>query len=1385
MNDMTLDLLAALQDRLADEPLMAPMQMEAGAELPLSYAQEQLWVMQRIEPELTAYNLPRVFRLAGRLDSDALERGFQAVVARHAVLRTRFFERGGIPLQTVLQHVPFQVERIDLSGRSTPAREAMLAEAINETLSHVFDLGAAPALRVRLIKLGAELPTLAVCLHHIVSDAWSNPILAQDLATAYRLALREPGPVHLPPLSMQYLDYAVWQRARAQDGSWNVQIDHWNAHLGADVPTLDLPVDHTRAARQSFSGTADHFELEPALGEAVQKLCRAEKCTPFVVLLSAWQVLLARYSGQNDFAIGVPNAGRHREELQDLLGFFVTTQVFRVRLAPHMTLRQVCRQVRGDALSALAHADLPFELLLASRQERRDPARSPLFQVMFDVQVGSATQASAFEGLCVEPVPFVERGAKYDLSLDIGIDAERVQGRLEYNTDLFDARTVKRLMAYYVGVLECFVREPDGLVAHIELPLEAERAQLHGWGVNAQRHPDAAPVHRLMEQRVREHPQAVALVFGEESLTYGELNGRANRLAHRLIQHGVKPETCVGIAVERSIEMVVGLLAILKAGGAYVPLDPEYPQERLAYMVQDSGIGLLLTQSPLAGRIPSPVGGQVLLLDRIDLSDESEDNPAVDMHRQSLAYVIYTSGSTGQPKGVGISQASLAEHSQVAVGCFGLSPDDRMLQFSTINFDGFVEQLFAPLVAGAAVVLRGPTLWDSETFYRELIDQRISVLDLTTAYWFLLVQDFARQPKAHYGALRQVHVGGEAMPPEGLKAWSQAGLGQVQLKNAYGPTEAAVTAAVFECQRQVDDLQALPQQMAIGTPIGTSIGIPIGTPLPGRALHVLDASLSPVPPGVAGELCIGGDLLARGYGQRPGLTAERFVADPFDAAGGRLYRSGDLVKWNEQGQLVYLGRIDHQVKIRGFRVELGEIEAQLLAQPEVREAVVVARPAAGGLRLVAYVALRCVSLHSGRTAEPATLRARLGQALPEYMVPSAVVVLEHLPLNANGKIDRQALPEAELGSTQEGYEAPQGEVEEALAAIWAEVLGVPRVGRRDNFFELGGHSISALRVVAMARLRNIPGLKLTLRSMISTPTIQQLRAELSNPMTLLNQKSSALPPLFCIHSGLGTVLDYLPLAKALNGLRTVYGLSCRTLSDPDHRDHSLEAMAHDYTDLIRGVQTEGPYHLLGWSLGGALAALVAARFEAAGQEVHFLGLVDSFLPTEELQTQDQRTSWQADYLSFLGKIMASTTSTTSTVQGVQLPDDMGDPLNSEQPLLVWTQTLMNEGRIAALDRYAGVAAEDLVRSCLMDRCLTQAINRSLQPLRPVRSAVHCWWARDTHQEFVDATAAQLGSKRMRHLPVDADHDGVVSSDQFLNELCRLLAPSAALRNGSD
>ncbi|HEY1231639.1 MAG TPA: amino acid adenylation domain-containing protein, partial [Ramlibacter sp.] len=710
------------------------------------------------------------------------------------------------------------------------------------------------------------------------------------------------------------------------------------------------------------------------------------------------------------------------------------------------------------ALGAQAHQDLPFEQLVEALQPERNMSHTPLFQAMFNVMQGDGAARIDLPGLAQQPVTCDDGTAHFDLSLDIVERAGQFDAAFTYSTDLFDAATVERFAGYYTNLLRAVVAAPDERIGQLAmLDMDEYRKVTRDWAAGAAVDADCVPVHQAFEAQAAATPDAVALVFEDEEITYAALNARANRLAHHLIGSDVGADARVGIRMARGPDMIVAILATLKAGGAYVPLDPDYPQERLAYMMEDAGISLLLD---------GPV----------DCGGRPEHNPGVAVHGQQLAYVMYTSGSTGKPKGVAMIHAALAAHVAVSRGLFRLDARERMLQFSTFNFDGFVEQLYPALTCGASVVLRGPDLWDSEELYRRILRHSITVADFTTAYWFQVVQDWAAQGYTEYGALRQVNVGGEAMPPEGLRAWRAAGLSHVRLLNTYGPTEAAVTAMIHDCAAYVDERLAQPVQM------------PIGRALPGRSIYLLDADMNPVPVGAAGELCIGGALLARGYHGRPALTAERFIPDPFGGQGARLYRTGDLARWKADGEIDYLGRVDHQVKIRGFRIELPEIEAALLAHPSVREAIVLVREdRPGDKRLVAYL------VANGQAPKMDDLRRQLASGLPDYMVPSAFVLLEAMPMNPNGKLDRKALPAPDYGSGEEQV-APRNEAEAALARIWCDVLGVEAVGIHDNFFLLGGHSLLATRL--MSRIRGELHCELPVRALFEAPTVAQLAGRL-------------------------------------------------------------------------------------------------------------------------------------------------------------------------------------------------------------------------------------------------------------------------------------------------
>jgi amino acid adenylation domain-containing protein len=1072
-----------------------------------SYAQTRQWFLWQLEPNSTAYHISGALRLTGDLDITELRDSFAALVARHESLRTVFRSDADGQVKQVIQAHYQQNENelgfrfVDLVNRNvvdgnlvdgdlgerdhSECRLAVQREAA-EIQQQPFDLGNGPLLRVSLIKQAEKDYVLVVVMHHIISDGWSMQIIVNEFVAQYRARIQGLLP-SLAALPIQYADYAVWQRQWLEAGEKARQLRYWTQQLGSEHPVLALPTDFPRKAEARYGAAHYELALPDALIDSLRRCARDQDATLFMVLLAGFQVLLQRYTGQEDIRVGVPIANRQRTETENVVGFFVNTQVLRSGLDGRTPLNDVLMRVREAALSAQDHQDLPFEQLVDALQPERNMGINPLFQVMYNHQRKDHQALASLPNVTLDNYPLGEQSAQFDLTLD---SMETPDGRVKltftYAKELFRAQTIERMAGHYCAILEGLAAPSGKCISDLPLLNQSEYQQLMDWGTNAERYDNVKPIHQLIEQQVTTNANGTAVIFNDESLSYGELNVRANQLAHHLIAQGVRPESKVGIAVERSIDMVIGLLGILKAGGAYVPLDPEYPAERLAYMVQDSGIELLLTQSNIKGSVPAQGELKILELDTLDLNNKSILNPQIEIHGGALAYVIYTSGSTGKPKSVGIPHYCLVEHAQVSVGFFGLTSEDRMLQFSTLNFDGCIEQLFPPLLVGSTMVLRGPDLWDSNKFYHELINKQISVVDLTTAYWLLLIQDFAQQGICHYGSLRQVHVGGEAMPPEGIKAWRDAGLAHVKLLNTYGPTEATVTASTLDCESYITTDKPLPQQM------------PLGEPLAGRALRVLDSELCLVPLGITGELCIGGDLLARGYLKRPGLSAERFVADPFGSEGERLYRTGDLVRWNVMGQLEYLGRIDHQIKIRGLRIELGEIEAQLLTQESIREVVVIAKDSGNGARLVGYV-----SGDDNIAIDPIELREQLNKLLPEYMVPSLIVVLERLPLNANGKVDRKALPEPEFASSSK-YEAPQGDVEQTLAEIWSAVLGVEQVGRLDSFFELGGNSLAAMTVAA--KVQQQLGGKIPLSILFEYPVLMNLAASPSL-VQLVNQSN--------------------------------------------------------------------------------------------------------------------------------------------------------------------------------------------------------------------------------------------------------------------------------------
>ncbi|MCB2250910.1 non-ribosomal peptide synthase/polyketide synthase [Pseudomonas chlororaphis] len=1029
----------------------------------LSYAQRRMWFLWQMDPHSGAYNLPGAVRLRGALNLTALEQAFASLVARHETLRTVFKRHPDERLEQVAVEVAVPVQVQDLSALAPDAREqAVAAEAQRQSLLP-FDLGTGPLLRVTLLKLAAEEHVLLLTLHHIVSDGWSMNVLIDEFVRCYDAHEQQQTP-QLPALPIQYSDYALWQRRWLEAGEQARQLEYWQAQLGDEHPVLELPTDHPRPAMPSYRGTRYDFAIEPALAEQLRACARQHNVTLFMLLLGAFNVLLHRYTGQGDLRVGVPIANRNRAEVEGLIGFFVNTQVLRTRLDGQTRVDALLQQVKEAALGAQAHQDLPFEQLVEALKLERSLSHTPLFQVMYNhqPQVADIAAVSTASGLELGLVEWQSRTTQFDLTLDTFEKSGRLQAALTYANDLFDAATIERMAQHWTRLLQAMVADGTQRIGELPMLAAAERQQLvEEWNRTEARYPVERCIHQLIEEQAQRTPQAPALVFAEQELSYARLDAHANQLARLLREQGVGPDVLVGICVERSIEMVVGLLAILKAGGAYVPLDPEYPLERLAYMIEDSGIGLLLTQSALLPLLPSDaVKTLVLDQDRDWLDGHSEAPLAPSAQPQNLAYVIYTSGSTGKPKGAGNSHAALVNRLCWMQQAYGLDASDSVLQKTPFSFDVSVWEFFWPLLAGARLVVAAPGAHrEPARLIDTIVQHRISTLHFVPS----MLQAFIHEPGVQAcTCLKRIVCSGEALP---LDAQQQvfAKLPQAGLYNLYGPTEAAIDVTHWTC---VDE---------------GAQSVPIGRPIANLRTYVLDAELSPVPAGVAGELYLGGAGLARSYHRRPGLTAERFVTSPFEA-GARLYRTGDRVRQRADGVIEYLGRLDHQVKLRGLRIELGEIETRLQQHPLVREAVVLVQ---GGKQLVGYLVLE--------DAEPATdwqqpLKAWLLGSLPEYMVPTYLMPLAKLPVTANGKLDRKALPLPEAAA-QQAFVAPEDAMQKALAAIWGDVLGIEQVGLEDNFFELGGDSIISIQVVSRARQA---GIRLSPRDLFQYQTVRSL-----------------------------------------------------------------------------------------------------------------------------------------------------------------------------------------------------------------------------------------------------------------------------------------------------
>ncbi|MCG1048623.1 non-ribosomal peptide synthetase [Mycetohabitans sp. B6] len=1075
-------------------PEITPLSREGR--LPLSFAQQRLWFLAQLDGVSYTYHIPIALRLRGPLDQTAWQQALNALFARHEALRSTFVSVDGQP-QVQLLAPDVGLPLLWHDWRGVPDAETRLARLSADEAQTRFDLAHGPLIRAQMVQLADDEHRFLLTQHHIVSDGWSFGVLVRELSALYAAyCAGEADP--LPPLSIQYPDYAAWQRQWLSDERLQHQSDYWRRVLAEAPVLLELPTDRHRPAQQSFAGAHVPVCIDAETTHALKCMSHRHGTTLFMTVLAAWGAVLSRLSGQNDVVIGTPSANRNHPQIEPLIGFFVNTLALRMDLSGEPDITELLTRARQCTLQAQVHQDLPFEQVVEIVQPPRRLNHTPLFQVMFAWQQ-NAIAAWKLPGLQVLPVEPSCDVVKFDLELSLQETSDAIIGQLEYSTALFDRSTIERHVGYLQTMLYAMVADARQSVARIELLApEENKLVLQSWNATQRDYPAHLCIHQLFEAQAAHAPDATALIYDKKTVNYAELNAQANRLARQLIERGVQSDARVAICVERSIAMVVGLLAILKAGGAYVPLDPTYPAERLAYILADSAPTIVLADAVGYAALGDTALASCTVLDPNVLPALPDTNPQVPgLTARHLAYVIYTSGSTGTPKGVMVEHRSVVNLVTAAAQTLELTVQDRMLQFSSLSFDTSVGEIFTFLTHGATVVLSTKAwLTEGQQFWKLCKANRLSVVDLPVQFWAQLVQEKASVADS----VRAILIGGDALSASAHNAWFSCSGYRPRLLNAYGPTETTIAATIHEVTDEDGSWRA------------------IGRPLANTRLYILNAHSQPVPLGAVGELYIGGAGVARGYLNRPELTAERFVPDPFSAApDARMYKTGDLARYLPNGNLEYLGRNDQQVKIRGFRIEPSEIEARLTEHPQVRDAVVLARGEGNEKRLIAYV-----------VAKPdenlvSALRAHVAACLPEYMVPTAFVRLDAFPLTPNGKLDRRALPMPnEDAFAHQAYEAPQGKVETALAAIWAELLGVERVSRHDSFFALGGHSLLAVQLIERLRRR---GLGLSVRALFDTPTLSALAQSVGQ------QRDVMVPPNVITPDTIALTPEMLPLIK--------------------------------------------------------------------------------------------------------------------------------------------------------------------------------------------------------------------------------------------------------------
>ncbi|BBD64384.1 amino acid adenylation domain-containing protein [Nostoc commune NIES-4072] len=1176
---------------------------QVSKNIPLSFSQQRLWFIDQLYHGSYFYNIPIAFHIKGQLNIIVLQQSLNEILNRHEVWRTNFTLVNGEPVQNIVRQLNWDLPIINFEHLSGKDWESEVKELAIEEATKPFNLASCLLVRAALVRLSEEEHVLLVTMHHIITDGWSCGVFLRELSTLYAaFSTNQPSP--LPELPIQYADFTIWQRDRIQGEFLATQLNYWKQQLKGELPVLQLPTDRPRPNVTTFTGAKQYFTFSTVLTNALRQLSQQADTTLFMSLLAAFNILLYRYTDQEDILIGSPIANRNRAELEGMLGLFVNTLVLRNKLSGNPSFCEFLHRVREVTLDAYAHQDLPFEMLVEELQPERDLSRNPLYEVMFVLQ-NTPTSVEQVSGLTLRTLDFDSGTAQLDIFLSMSESEEGLTGCLEYNTDIFDSTTITQFINNFETLLENIVANPEQHLSELSLLTPSEQEQLlFKFNQTRTDYPQNASLHKLFEQQVELTPDSLALISESEQLTYRQLNHRVNQLVHYLQKQGVKKDTLVALCLERSIDMVVGIIAILKTGGAYIPLDPSYPVERLNFMLSDSQASLLISNQEIL-KIVSLSSSKIVCLDihKDKIAQESLENPIDISASDNLAYIIYTSGSTGIPKGV------LGTHRGTVNGLHWLwktypfTEKEVCCQKTAISFVDSVWEIFAPLLQGIpTVIISNATVLDPQLFIETLAHHKVTRIILVPSFLRLLLDNYSHLAKK-LSQLKLWISSGEVLSVKLVKTFQEL-IPFARLINLYGSSEVSANATYYDT--------SLLQQ---------ATNVPIGRPIDNTQVYVLNRDLQPTPIGVVGKLYIGGDGLAKGYLHRSELTERRFISNPF-IPGNKLYKTGDLVRYIKDGNIEYLGRDDEQVKIRGFRVELGEVATVIAQHPDVQQSVVIASSdAQQNQRLIAY-------LVTDKQDIATQLLPELQQKLPNYMLPSTFVVLDKLALTPNGKVDKLALQNNEITqyNSNKSFVIPRNFTELALVKLWENLLNTRPIGVIDNFFDLGGHSFLAVRL--MAQIQDKFGHNLPLSTLFENPTIEKLATIVSQPfrqtsnshLVAINSSGDKIP-FFCVHGAGGNISPYFNLSKRLGEDYPLYALE-DTLEKEKPEVISVEETATRYLLEIRKIQPNGPYLLGGHCYGGVLAFEIAQQLQKQGQTVGLLVVIDAILSETRIETTD-------------------------------------------------------------------------------------------------------------------------------------------------------------------